>query len=134
MRTAVFATLLALPLFTGCAAALVAGAIGGLVISEGAVGGTNVYETRINLNVDKVWPTVKTTLSDTSMETISVDEMVRMAKANVDGVSVTVTCEAYDLDKTVMRTRASKFAGTVNDADMAQMVQERIVLRLEKLK
>ncbi len=133
MRTAVFAALLALPLFAGCAAAVVGGAIGGLVIQKDVIG-SNVYETRLNLDVSKVWPVVKTTLSDTSLDTIEIDEGVRMAKAKVDGASVTVTCEAYDLDKTVMRTRAAKYAGTINDAEMARLIQERIILRLEKLK
>ena len=132
MRTAVFAALLALPLFSGCAAA-VAGAIGGLVISNDLTG-ANIYETRLNVDVSKVWPTVKTTLSDASLETIEINDEVRMAKAKIDNATVTVSCEAYDLDKTVMRTRASKFAGTINDPDMAKVIQERIILRLEKLK
>ncbi len=132
MRTAVFATLLAIPLLTGCFA-MAAGAVGGLVLSS-EVSGSNIYETRLNLDVSKVWPVVKTTLSDTSMETIEINDEIRMAKAKIEGASVTVSCEAYDLDKTVMKTRASKFAGTINDADMAKMIQERIILRLEKLK
>ncbi len=133
MRTAIFAALLALPLFAGCAAAVAGGAVGGVLISQDVIG-SSIYETRINLDISKVWPTVKTTLSDTSMDTIEIDEAVRMAKAKIEGASVTVTCEAYDLDKTVMRTRAAKYAGTINDAEMARMIQERIMLRLEKLK
>ena len=132
MRTAVFAALLALPLFSGCAAAVV-GAVGGIVIHN-EVSGSNIYETRLDMDVSKVWPVVKTTLSDTSLYTIEIDDEVRSAKANIDGASVTVSCEAYDLDKTVMKTRASKFAGTFNDPDMAKTIQERIILRLEKLK
>ena len=62
-----------------------------------------------------------------------IDEGVRMAKAKIDGASVTVSCEAFDLDKTVMRTRATKYAGTINDAEMARVMQDRIILRLEKL-
>ena len=132
MRTALIASFLALPLFAGCAAVAV-GAVGGLVISN-EIGPNNGYETRLNIDVSKVWPTIKTTLSDTSLETIEIDEGVRQAKARIDGASVTVTCEAYDIDKTVMKTRASKYAGTINDADMARLIQEKIILRLDKLK
>jgi len=129
MRTALFAGLLALPLFAGCFA-VAAGAVGGLVLTS-ELDSSNIYETRLNLDVTKVWPTVKTTLSDASMQTIEIDEGTRTAKARIDGASVHVWCEAYDLDKTVMRTRAMKFAGTLNDAEMAKMIQERIVGRLE---
>ena len=110
MRTAVFAALLTLPLFCGCAAAVV-GAVGGVVLHS-EVSGSNIYETRLNIDVSKVWPVVKTTLSDTSLGIIEIDDEVRSAKAKIDGAMVTVSCEAYDLDKTVMKTRAAKFAGT----------------------
>lgn len=131
MRTAVFATLLALPLFSGCFA-MAAGAVGGMVLSREVVG-MNVYETRLNADVSKVWPTVKIVLSNLSLDTIEIDEGVRMAKAKLDGgTSITVSCEAYDLDKTVMLTRAAKYAGTINDAETARLVQERIVLMLER--
>jgi hypothetical protein len=132
MRTALIASFLAFPLFCGCAAVAV-GAIGGLVISR-EVNGNNGYEVRLNQDISKVWPMVKKTLSDASLETIEIDESVRMAKATIDSSSVTVSCEAYDLDKTVMRTRATKFAGTINDSGRASAIQERIILRLEREK
>ncbi|HTF91345.1 MAG TPA: hypothetical protein VK843_23230 [Planctomycetota bacterium] len=132
MRTALFATLLALPLFSGCAAVAV-GAIGGLVLSK-EVSDNNVFETRLNIDVSKVWPMVKKTLSDASLETIEIDENVRSAKAKIDGSTVTVWVEAYDLDKTVMRTRATKYGGTINDPGRATALQERIITRLEASK
>ena len=132
MRTAIFASLLVLPLLSGCVAAVAAGAIGGLVLGQEVIN-NNVYETRLNLDVSKVWPVVKTTLSDASLETIEIDESIRLAKARIDGASVSVTCEAYDLDKTIMRTRATKYAGTINDAEMARTIQDRIIARLDKL-
>jgi hypothetical protein len=132
MRTAFLASLLVLPLFTGCAAVAV-GAIGTMMISN-EVTANNIYEARLNVDVSKVWPTVKTTLSDKSMQVIEVDDNIRQAKAKIDSAWVTVTCEAYDLDKTVMRVRASKYAGTVNDPEMARLIQEQIMLRLERQK
>ena|SRR5688572_7294390 len=130
MRTAILAALLSLPILSSCFA-VAAGAVGGAVISR-EVSSNNVFETRLNLDVSKVWPVVKITLHEASLDTIEIDEAVRSAKAKIDGAVVTVTCEAYDLDKTVMRTRASKFAGTINDADMAELIQRRIVTRLEQ--
>ena len=124
--------MLAFPLFTGCAAVAL-GAIGGLVISKD-VSSSNVYETRLNTDVSKVWPMVQKVLSDASLETIEIDQAVRSASAKIDGSKVTVTCEAYDLDKTVMRTRASKYAGTINDAGRAAAIQERIIQKLEDAK
>ena len=129
MRTALFASLLALPLFTGCAAVAV-GAVGGLVMRQ-EVSASNVYETRLNANIDRVWATVKTELSNKSMKPITIDEDVKSAKASIDGISVTVWCEAWDLDKSVMRTRATKYAGTINDAEYARIITEIIVGKLE---
>ena len=90
MRTALIASLLAFPLFTGCAAVAL-GAIGGLVISKD-VSSSNVYETRLNTDVSKVWPMVQKVLSDASLETIEIDQAVRSASAKIDGSKVTVTC------------------------------------------
>jgi hypothetical protein len=129
MRTAILASLLSLPLFASCAAVVAAGAASAYVISRDVEG--SVYETRLNLDITKVWPTVKTTLSDASLDTIEIDEGVRMAKAKIDGASVTVSCEAYDQDKTIMRTRANKYAGTINDGEMARLIQEKIIRKLE---
>jgi hypothetical protein len=131
MRTAIFTALLAIPLLAACVAAVAAGAVGGYVISNDVVG-SNVYETRLNLNINKVWPIVKTTLSDASLETIEIDESMRQAKAKIDGATVTVLCEAYDLEKTIMRTRATKYAGTLNDGEMARLMQEKIIRRLKQ--
>jgi hypothetical protein len=116
---------------SGCAAVAV-GVGAGLVISQNQ--DNNTYETRLNYDVKKVWPLVKQTLSDASLETIEIDEDVRLAKAKIDGSSVTVSCEAFDLDKTVMRVSARKYGGTLNDGEMASLMQEKILRRLEASK
>lgn len=133
MRTAILAALAALPLLSGCLAAVAAGAIGGIVLSSEVVD-NNIYEVRLNMDVQRVWTTAKQVLSDTSTDTIQIDETIRMAKAKVDGSMVTVTCEAYDLDTSTMKTRATKYAGTMNDAEMARLIQERIITRLDRQK
>jgi hypothetical protein len=132
MRPALLASLLALPLISGCAAVAV-GAIGSLMISN-EVTANHIVEARLNADVSKVWPTVRTTLSDKSLQPIELDDNIRQAKAKIDSAWVTVTCEAYDLDKTVMKVRAAKYAGTINDPEMARLIQEAIMLRLERQK
>jgi uncharacterized protein DUF3568 len=129
MRIAILAALLAVPVFSSCLAAAVGVGVG--VVASQEMLDNNTYETRLNLDVKKVWPEVKTALSDASLGVIEVDENVRMAKAKIDGASVTVTVEAFDENKTVMRTNARKYGGMLSDGEMARLIQERILRRLE---
>jgi ferredoxin len=55
----------------------------------------------------------------------------RKAVADVDGAKVTVTVEAYDLDRTTVRVAAKKYG--VNNGEIAKMVLERILTDLDKL-
>jgi hypothetical protein len=128
MRKIFVLALFLLPSVAGCAA-VAAGVGAGIIISQNQ--DNNTYETRLNYDVKKVWPIVKQTLSDASLETIDIDEDVRLAKAKIDGASVTVSCEAFDLDKTVMKVSARKYGGTLNDGEMAYLMQEKILRRLE---
>ena len=127
MRKLFLAVLLTLPTLPGCLAAAV-GAGAGLIASQELMD-NNAYVSRLNKDVRKVWPVVKTFMSDASLELIEVDEEVRLAKAKIDGASVTVSVEAYDLDKTIMRVSARKYG--LNDGELARLIMERIHRRLE---
>jgi len=130
MRNTIVASFLLLslcPLFGGCVAAAAAG-VGGAIASQELVD-NNSYVSHINLDVKKVWPTVKTFLSDASLELIEVDDEVRLAKAKIDGANVTVSVEAYDIDKSIMRVSAKKYG--FNDGELARIIMERIHRRLE---
>jgi hypothetical protein len=113
----------------GCAAAAVVGVGLGAVVVSQEMTDNNVYVTHLTKNVNEVWPTAKIFLADQSLELIEHDDQARIAKAKIDGANVTVAVEAYDLNKTLMRVSAKRYA--VNDGDMARIITERITRRLE---
>jgi hypothetical protein len=123
---------LSLPtLLGGCAAAAVVGVgLGAVAISQ-EVTDSNIYVTRLNMNVTEVWPTAKIFMSDQSLELIETDEESRIAKARIDGANVTVYVEAYDLDKSTMRISAKRYG--INDGDMARIITERITRKLDQV-
>lgn len=126
MRTPILACLVALPLFTSCAAAIV-GAGAGLIASQELLD-NNTYISHIEQDVSFVWPEVKIYLSETSLDLIEIDEPTRTVKARIDGANVTVSVEAWDMDRTIVRVLARKFG--VNDGEMARTIMDRIHQRL----
>ena len=130
MRTSILATLLALPLFGACAAAVI-GVGAGLVVSQEMLD-NNTYVSTVERDVSQVWPEVKIYLSETSLDLIEVDEQLRTVKARIDGADVLATVEAWDMDRTVIRVQARKFG--VNDGEMARQIMERIQQRLFDMK
>jgi hypothetical protein len=129
MQKTIILALLSLPLVPltqGCLAAVGVGA--GLVLSQDLLD-NNTYVTRLNTDVRRVWPTVKTTLSGASLELIEVDEELRVARAKVDGANVTVSVEAFDIDKSILRVTARKFG--MNDGELARLMHDKIVRDLE---
>ena len=127
MRSLFLAPLLLVPLLGSCAAAVVG--IGAGVIATQELGDNGVYISQINKDGRTVWPIVKTFLADASLELIEADDQARVAKAKIDGYTVTVSVEAYDVDSCKMRVAARRFG--VNDADMASILMERIHRRLK---
>ena len=129
MNKAILLALLSLPLVPltqGCLAAVGVGA--GLVLSQEMLD-NDTYVTRLNSDVRNVWPTVKTTLSGASLELIQVDEELRVARAKVDGANVTVSVEAYDIDKSILRVMARKYG--MNNGEVAGLVHDKIVRDLD---
>jgi hypothetical protein len=126
MRKLVLAASLLVPLLTGCAAAAIG--VGAGVIASQEMLDNDTYVSYVNKDVRDVWPTVKSFLSDASLDIIEVDDEPRVAKAKIDGASVTVAVEAYDVDKSMMRVSARRFG--VNDGEMAGIIMERIHRRL----
>jgi hypothetical protein len=120
------ALLLALPLTSSCAAALI-GAGAGLVASQELLD-NNTYVSHIERDVSYVWPEVKIYLSEASLDLIDVDESKRTVVARIDGADVLASVEAWDMDRTIVRLEARKFG--VNDGEMARTIMERIHGRL----
>ena len=128
MRTTLLCALLIAPLTSGCLPAAV-GAGAALVVSQDVLDNAT-YVTRLNVDVEDVWPEVKLYLSDASTQLIEVDDDLRTANAKIDGCTVTVSVEAYDYGKSKMRVSATRFG--LNRGDIAEVVTDRITHRLEK--
>lgn len=129
MRTALKIALLTLPLTLPLSGCLVAGAVGGVVLSNEMVD-NRAYVSHVDKDAKVVWNTVKDFLSKESPELIEFDDQTRIAKAKLDDANVTVTVEAFDLDKSVLTVSAKKFMSTVNDGEFAKIVMERLHRRL----
>ena len=126
IRTPALVALLALPLLSSCAAAVIGG-VAGLVASQEMLD-NNTYVSHVQRDVSFVWPEVKMYLSETSLDLIEPDEELRTVKARIDGADVLVAVEAWDIDNTIIRVQARKFG--VNDGEMARVIMERIHQRL----
>jgi hypothetical protein len=125
-------TLLALaPLFTGCVFAAAAGA--GYVVSQQVLP-NNVHVAQVALDVDKVWPSVKETVSfyQSPGSEPTVQDFPRAIHAKVDGAQVLVEVEAIDLDRTTIRVSADKYSGLTKDNATAAEVMDGILERLNK--
>ena len=125
MRNVILVSLLTLPL-CGC---LVAGAAVG-VAASGELIDSHAYSSHVDKNANVAWQTVKTFLSEQSKQLIEYDDQTRVATAKIDGSSVTVSVEAWDVDKCVMHVSAKKYLSTVNDGEMAKIIMERILRRV----
>ncbi len=125
MRNTLLIALLALPL-SSC---LVAGAAAGVVIGSEMMD-NRAYVSHVDKDAKVVWNTAKDFLAAESAELIEFDDQTRIAKAKLDDRNVTVTVEAFDLDKSVLTVTAKKFMSTVNDGEYAKVVMERLHRRL----
>jgi hypothetical protein len=113
---------------SGC---LVAAAGVGVVASEQMLD-NNVYACHVNMDAKQVWDITKKFLADQSTDLIQWDDATRVAKANIDSSAVMVSVEAFDVDKSVVHVSAKKYLATVNDGDMARIVSERLLRRIEQ--
>lgn len=122
-------SLLALaPLFSSC---LVAAAGAGYVVSQQVLP-NNVHVSQVSLDVERVWPSVKETVSfyqEPGSEP-TVQDFPRTIHAKVDGAKVTVEVEAIDIDRTTIRVTAEKYLS--KDNATAAEVMNGILERLDK--
>lgn len=121
------AALVAAPLLQGCIA--VAGAVGGVLLGQEVLR-DEVYSGFIDVDANRAWSTVKTTLNNASLKPIDVDDDTRKAEAEIDGARVTVTVETYDLNRSTFRVSAKKYG--VSNGEIAKSVFDRIVADLNQ--
>ena len=126
MRNLLLLSLCALPL-TGCA---VAGAAVG-VVAVNEMADNSVYVTNVRKDAKQVWNETKKFLAESSTELIEYDDETRIAKAKIDDSKVTVQVEAWDVDQARITVAAKRFFSTVNDGELAKIITERLVRRVE---
>lgn len=114
------------PLLTGCLA--VAVGAGGVLLGQ-EVMENNTYVAQVRVDTPRVWATTKSSLSHLSPEPIHTDEDLQEAKADVEGSTVVVQVEIFDVGKSTIRVSASKFG--VPRGEVAQNVLNRILKDLE---
>ncbi len=119
-----FATL---PLFSSCA--LFAGAAVGTAVVNGMVE-NKVYEAQFNIDAEEVWHSAKATMSHTATDPIIVDRDLRKLKAKVEGATIDVSVEIFDLNKSILRVSARNQVGMF-DGEMASRMLSKIREGLE---
>jgi len=128
MRRLPLPLLLLLPLVgTGCAAVLGVGA--GVVISQDMLD-SNTFVAQLDEDVDVAWAMAKASLGKQSEIPIRVDDDVRGAIATIDGAEVTVSVEAYDLNRCRLIVSARKYG--ISNGEIADLVFKRILANFEE--
>lgn len=123
--TALFAVLLCL-ILPGCAALLGVGA--GIVISQDVMD-NELYVAQLQEDVDVVWAVAKSSLSHQSDEPLDVKDDLRTATGVVDDAKITVSVEAYDLNRSRMSVSASKYG--FSNGEIAEMVFDKILKQFQ---
>jgi hypothetical protein len=127
MRTSFLTALLVLPLLsTSCAAVLGIGA--GVIISQDMLD-NNTFVAQIQEDVDVAWSVAKASLGGQAEMPIHVNEDQRGAVAVIDGADVTVSVEAYDLNRCRLIVSAQKYG--VSNGEIAELVFNRILNNFE---
>ena len=123
--TALIAVLLCL-ILPGCAALLGVGA--GIVISQDVMD-NELYVAQLQEDVDVVWAVAKSSLSHQSDEPLDVKDDLRTATGVVDDAKITVSVEAYDLNRSRMSVSASKYG--FSNGEIAEMVFDKILKQFQ---
>jgi hypothetical protein len=131
MRKSILALLSLAPLFQSCVAAGVGLVAGGVLLSQDVIDSTT-YTARLDVEVNRTWATAKTTLSHMSTKPIDTDEQLRSAKADIDGGTVTVSVETYDLNRSTIKVSAKKYG--VANGELAKSVYDKILNELDTKK
>jgi hypothetical protein len=110
----------------GCGAVLGVGA--GVLISQDVID-SKKYIAIVNRDADLVWATAKSLLSHESQELVQADEDHRTCVGTVDGATVTVGVEVYDLHTARLTVTAKRYG--VSNGEMAELIMNKIVRKLE---
>ncbi|MFT4711241.1 MAG: hypothetical protein ACJAZ8_002057 [Planctomycetota bacterium] len=103
---------------------LIAGGAAGYVVSQEVLPG-NVHTSIVLFDVDTTWASAQETMLSKAEDGIETTDYPRRIEAEVAGANVEVNVEAYDMNRSLIRVKASRFLSA--DNDVAKMVLNKIV-------
>ncbi len=127
LASLILASLVLVPVVSSCAAAILGA--GGVIAGQQLLD-DNVYVGQLTTDANRTWAQTKTTLSHMSTKPIDANNELRRAIADVDGATVTVVVETYDLNRSQIRCSATNFGFSASET--ARVVFERITSDLER--
>ena len=103
---------------------LIAGGAAGYVVSQEVLPG-NVHTSIVLVDIETAWASAQETMHDKAEDGIETTDYPRRIECEVAGADVEVQVEAYDLNRSLIRVKASRFLSA--DNDVATMVLNKIV-------
>lgn len=113
----------------GCVPLIVGGGIGYVISRE--VLPNDVQQAEVEADVEDVWKVARETLeimADPGEEVLVTSGLPRSAKASVESAEVTVTVEAFDIDRTRLRVEAKR--ALESDGKIAERVMSKLLDRI----
>ena len=103
---------------------LVAGGAAGYVVSQEVLPG-NVHTSIVTFDVDTTWASAQETMRNKAEDGIKTTDYPRRIECEVAGAEVEVKVEAYDLNRSLLRVKASRFLSA--DNDVAKMILNKLI-------
>ena len=103
---------------------LVAGGAAGYVVSQEVLPG-NVHTSIVLFDVDSTWASAQQTMRDKAEDGIETTDYPRRIECEVAGADVEVKVEAYDMNRSLLRVKASRFLSA--DNDVAKMILNKLI-------
>jgi len=102
---------------------VLAGAGAGYLISQEVSGAT--HQAQVQLDVNTVWDQAQETVARHAEDGIKTTDFPRRIEAEVDGASVEVEVQAYDLNRTLIKVTASRYLS--KDSEIASWLLNQVV-------
>ena len=103
---------------------LIAGGAAGYVVSQEVLPG-NVHTSIVTFDVDSTWASAQETMRSKAEDGIQTTDYPRRIECEVAGAEVEVKVEAYDMNRSLLRVKASRFLSA--DNDVAMMILNKLV-------
>lgn len=102
---------------------VLAGAGAGYLISQEVTGDT--HQAQVLRDVDSVWAQAQETVAGHAEDGIEVTDYPRRIEAVVDGADVEVEVQAYDLNRTIVKIKATRYLS--RDSEIASWMLNEII-------